>query len=78
MKLGRKVGNTRSIRGEDLFFFSFRDQHDFGRKIRKSEIDSKRRPSFFRDQHDLGRMLAYTYWGRTKIYFKMGSPNKKV
>ena len=38
MKLGRKVGNTRSIRGEDLFF---RDHHDFGRKIAKSEMKSK-------------------------------------
>ena len=31
MNLGRKVGNTRSIRGEN-FFFLFGDHHDFGRK----------------------------------------------
>ena len=39
MKPGRKVGNTRSIRDEDLFFFS--DHHDFGRKIGKSKMKSK-------------------------------------
>ena len=40
------MGNTRLIRGEDLFLFFFRDHHDFGRKIAKSEMKSKRRPFF--------------------------------
>ena len=41
IKLGRNVGNTRSIRGEDLSFFFFRDYHNFGRKIEKAEIKLK-------------------------------------
>ena len=40
MKLLRKVGNTTSIRSENLFLFLFfRDHDDFGRKIGKYEIE---------------------------------------
>ena len=38
MKLRRKVGNTRSIRDEDLFFGG---HYDFGSKTAKSEMKSK-------------------------------------
>ena len=43
IKLGRKVGNVRSILREDLFF---RKYHDFGTKIGKPEIKLKRKPFF--------------------------------
>ena len=47
MKLGRKVGNTRSIRSEDFFFsFFFRDQDDFAKKIGKYVIED-----FFFGEH---------------------------
>ena len=46
MKLGRKVGNTKSIQSEDLFF---RDYDDFGRKIGKYEIGDL----FFREHQFL-------------------------
>ena len=38
MKSGRKVGNTRSIRGEELFS---REYSDFGSKVGKSETKLK-------------------------------------
>ena len=47
IKFRGKVGNTRSIRCEDLFF---RDHDDFGRKIRKYEI----KDLFFREYQFLG------------------------
>ena len=50
VKLGRKVGNTRSIRSEDLFF---RDHDDFRRKMGKYEI----KDLFFREHQFLGILI---------------------
>ena len=36
--LGRKLENLRRLSSEDLFFFFFEEQHDFGTKIGKSRI----------------------------------------
>ena len=53
MKLGRKVGNTRLIRGEDLFLVFFRDHHDFGRKSERRD-----QSSFFSREHQFLEILA--------------------
>ena len=38
-EVGTKIGKYKTIRGENPFFF--RDHHDFGSKIGKSEMKSK-------------------------------------
>ena len=53
MKSERKVENTRSIQGEDLFFF-FREHRDFGRKKGKT----KSKLFFFFREHQFLKILV--------------------
>ena len=42
----------------DFKFWIFRDYNDFGRKVAKYKINSKRRPFFFREHLDFGAKIA--------------------
>ena len=42
----------------DFKFWIFRDYDDFGRKVAKYKINSKRRPFFFREHLDFGAKIA--------------------
>ena len=70
-KLTTKIDKSQFASERRPFFF--REQHDFGRKIRKKEIDSKSR-LFFRDHYDFPRKIAkcdiktlFCFW-RTPIF----------
>ena len=54
MKLGRKVGNTRLIRGEDLFLFFFLEvTMTLGEKSKRED-----QSSFFSREHQFLEILA--------------------